>query len=45
MQEWEYDPEKFNYATDLVQHIRSTTGEYFSAQPVAQQSTPNCDIL
>ena len=30
MQEWEYDPEKFNYATDLVQHIRSTTGEYFT---------------
>jgi len=29
-EEWEYDPEKFNYATDLVQHIRSTTGEYFT---------------
>jgi len=29
-EEWQYDPNKFNYATDLVQHIRKTTGDYFT---------------
>lgn len=29
-QEWVYDPEKFNYATDLVRHIRQYFGEYFT---------------
>ena len=29
-EEWQYDPEKFNYGTDLVRHIRQTTGDYFT---------------
>jgi len=29
-QEWEYDPEKFNYATDLVRHIREHSQDYFT---------------
>ena len=29
-QEWQYDPEKFNYATDLVRHIRQEFGSYFT---------------
>jgi len=28
--EWQYDPEKFNYGTDLVRHIRKTTDDYFT---------------
>ena len=29
-EEWQYDPEKFNYGTDLVRHIRQTSGDYFT---------------
>ena len=29
-EEWQYDPDKFNYGTDLVRHIRQTTGDYFT---------------
>jgi len=29
-EEWQYDPEKFNYGTDLVKHIRQTNGDYFT---------------
>merc|ERR1712013_125073 len=29
-EEWQYDPDRFNYATDLVRHIRQTTGDYFT---------------
>jgi len=29
-QEWEYDPAKFNYATDLVRHIRQHFEDYFT---------------
>jgi len=29
-EEWQFDPEKFNYGTDLVRHIRQTTGDYFT---------------
>ena len=29
-QDWQYDPEKFNFGTDLVRHIRQTTGRQFS---------------
>jgi len=29
-EEWQFDPEKFNYATDLVKHIRDTTDDYFT---------------
>jgi len=28
--EWQYDPEKFNYATDLVKHTRKEFGDYFT---------------
>jgi len=28
--EWQYDPEKFNYGTDLVKHIRKEFNEYFT---------------
>ena len=29
-QDWLFDPEKFNFGTDLVRHIRKTTGQQFS---------------
>ena len=29
-QDWHFDPEKFNFGTDLVRHIRRTTGQQFS---------------
>ena len=29
-QDWVYDPDKFNFGTDLVRHIRRTTGDQFS---------------
>lgn len=29
-EEWEYDPEKFNYATDLVKHTREHFGDDFT---------------
>jgi len=29
-QEWQYDPEKFNYATDLVKHTRKHFDDYFT---------------
>merc|ERR1719244_1168994 len=29
-EEWQYDPEKFNYATDLVKHIRQGFEDYFT---------------
>jgi methylenetetrahydrofolate reductase (NADPH) len=29
-QQWQYDPDKFNYGTDLVRHIRQTTGDSFT---------------
>jgi len=28
--QWEYDPDKFNYSTDLVRHIRAQHGDYFT---------------
>lgn len=27
---WEFDPDKFNYSTDLVRHIRKQYGDYFT---------------
>jgi len=29
-QKWEYDPDKLNYGTDLVRHIRDNFGDYFT---------------
>jgi len=29
-EEWQYDPNKFNYATDLVRHIRENFEDYFT---------------
>jgi len=29
-EEWTYDPEKFNYSTDLVKHIRKEHNDYFT---------------
>ena len=29
-QDWQHDPEKVNFGTDLVRHIRNTTGQQFS---------------
>jgi len=29
-EEWQYDPNKFNYATDLVKHTRENFGDYFT---------------
>lgn len=29
-EEWSYDPEKFNYATDLVRHIKADHDDYFT---------------
>jgi len=29
-EEWQYDPEKFNYATDLVKHTREHFDDYFT---------------
>ena len=30
LQEWSYDPDKFNFATDLVKHIRRDHDDYFT---------------
>ena len=30
VQEWTHDPEKFNFATDLVKHIRRDHDDYFT---------------
>ena len=29
-EEWSYDPDKFNYGTDLVRHIKEDHGDYFT---------------
>ena len=29
-EEWQYDPEKFNYSTDLVRHIKADHDDYFT---------------